>query len=352
MPTEEILPFEPESFGKDSVLAKIIGSLKNLISHRRIALDFTLEPPNAVGEKILNQGGGTLTNGLYRTTKLGIEIKFHVVEVLPGFWFTTHSLLTPISFDVIRRNPIENGYFEIFLSHTEKPIHYRENDETKTCQGIIAPPGVDLRLIMLKKYETQFLTLFIEKETINGLLDLESNQSLHDKLHKQAWIIPNQKTNFSQDALINRRMNVNINSASDKLETHTIAIQILNGLVKSLEENDSNIQIHNEKSLSLAQKVKTEILKDLSDTPKIEDLAKLFHTNKNQIQNEFKEVYGSSVYQYFLKHRMNEAKSLLEKGEMTVSEIGYSLGYTNMGNFAKKFKDFHNATPKDFLGNS
>jgi AraC-like DNA-binding protein len=45
---------------------------------------------------------------------------------------------------------------------------------------------------------------------------------------------------------------------------------------------------------------------------------------------------------------MIEAKSLLEKQELTVIEIANVLGYSNPSHFSRAFKAMHNILPKAY----
>lgn len=65
-------------------------------------------------------------------------------------------------------------------------------------------------------------------------------------------------------------------------------------------------------------------------------------------QRCFKIVTGVTpmIYIHFL--RMQLAKKLLEKPEITMAQITIELGYSQQSKFSKKFKDYYRLTPKEF----
>lgn len=62
----------------------------------------------------------------------------------------------------------------------------------------------------------------------------------------------------------------------------------------------------------------------------------------------FKQTYGVSPRKYLSKLKINEAKKLLIKPQYSISDISTSLGYTNLANFSRQFKRWHNVSPNQW----
>jgi AraC-like DNA-binding protein len=96
--------------------------------------------------------------------------------------------------------------------------------------------------------------------------------------------------------------------------------------------------------------VETELIKDYSKpAPTIENLSEKFGLGISKLKRQFRLVYGSPVYEYFQKYRMEMAKKLLLSGEYSIKEIGYQLGYQNLSNFARAFKKAYQYLPSEVL---
>ncbi len=51
-------------------------------------------------------------------------------------------------------------------------------------------------------------------------------------------------------------------------------------------------------------------------------------------------------FDYYQSMRMQEAARLLKKERMSVSEVGYQMGFTNLGHFSKVFEQYMGMKPK------
>ena len=72
--------------------------------------------------------------------------------------------------------------------------------------------------------------------------------------------------------------------------------------------------------------------------PTISQLAKMVSVSESKLKKDFKIVYGSPVYEYFQKARMQIAKDKLLSGDHSVKEVAMQLGYSNLSNFTIAFK--------------
>jgi AraC-like DNA-binding protein len=83
--------------------------------------------------------------------------------------------------------------------------------------------------------------------------------------------------------------------------------------------------------------------------PTITALAKKASMTKLRLSHAFKQVYGSSIYNYFQNQRMQKAHELLSTGNFSVKEVAEKLGYKNLSNFVLAFTKQFNTTPKSLL---
>jgi AraC-like DNA-binding protein len=60
----------------------------------------------------------------------------------------------------------------------------------------------------------------------------------------------------------------------------------------------------------------------------------------------FRQTFGDSIYNYFQVERMNEAARLLKT--LTVSQVGYQIGFSNLSHFARVFEKHHQIKPKRY----
>lgn len=81
----------------------------------------------------------------------------------------------------------------------------------------------------------------------------------------------------------------------------------------------------------------------------LESVVSATGTNRNKVNELLKTELGMTFTSYLNKLRLSEAARLLaEKGVATISEIAYSVGYSNVSYFNKLFKEEYGCTPKSF----
>jgi len=95
-------------------------------------------------------------------------------------------------------------------------------------------------------------------------------------------------------------------------------------------------------------KVRDQILTEISEPPIIKDLASQIGMSESKFKRLFKQIFGDSFFSYYQKFRMKEAARLLKENEMSVSQVGFSLGFSNLSHFAKVFEQHTGTKPKSF----
>ncbi|SEW01233.1 AraC-type DNA-binding protein [Chitinophaga sp. YR573] len=94
--------------------------------------------------------------------------------------------------------------------------------------------------------------------------------------------------------------------------------------------------------------VRAAVLSDLSNPPRLEDLARMAGMSETKMRDLFKQVFGNSIYNYFQKARMEEAAFKLKQAGYSVSEVGYQLGFSNLSHFSRLFEKHIGVKPKKY----
>lgn len=100
------------------------------------------------------------------------------------------------------------------------------------------------------------------------------------------------------------------------------------------------------KEIDKLMEVETILVNDFSaPPPTISELAKKAIMSPSKLKSSFRQVYGSGLYEYYQKVRMQKARTMLLSRKYSVKEVGTLLGYTNLSNFALAFKKQFNTLP-------
>jgi AraC-like DNA-binding protein len=60
---------------------------------------------------------------------------------------------------------------------------------------------------------------------------------------------------------------------------------------------------------------------------------------------QFRAAYGETPYSYLMTRRIERAKALLRRGDVSVSEACWAVGRTSLGSFSTRFTELVGETP-------
>lgn len=92
--------------------------------------------------------------------------------------------------------------------------------------------------------------------------------------------------------------------------------------------------------------VRASILADLSVPPSLPQVARKAGMSLTKMKQLFRQTFGDSIYNYFQAERMNEAARLLKT--LSVSQVGYQIGFSNLSHFTRVFEKHHQVKPKRY----
>ena len=94
------------------------------------------------------------------------------------------------------------------------------------------------------------------------------------------------------------------------------------------------------------------ISRDLENPPMLLELARLVGLSHTKLNRGFREIYGTTVFGYLRKIRLEQAKLLLEKQRMSVTEAAFSVGYNSLPSFSTAFSRHFGLKPIMCMKNS
>jgi len=99
-------------------------------------------------------------------------------------------------------------------------------------------------------------------------------------------------------------------------------------------------------SKSTVKQVTNYIIDHLDQELSLTELASLAQMSRHHFARLFKQSMGVSPHQYVIQQRVNRAKQLLLRGELSVAEVAYHVGFANQSHLSRHFKRIIGITPK------
>jgi len=118
--------------------------------------------------------------------------------------------------------------------------------------------------------------------------------------------------------------------------------------VELLKRKNTTVSALNELDVQKIYEIRDNILKNLETPPSLKSLAESAGFSESKLKRLFKQIFGNSVYDYYQVFRMKEAGRLLKEKKMTVSDVGYKMGFSNLSHFSRVFEKHMGLKPKKY----
>lgn len=91
------------------------------------------------------------------------------------------------------------------------------------------------------------------------------------------------------------------------------------------------------------------LLENLNTPLTIKELARKVAMNECYLKKGFKAMYGTTIYDYFQRERMERARQLLYVNNMSVTEVALQMGYSCISHFSTAFRKYTGIKPCELL---
>jgi AraC-like DNA-binding protein len=81
------------------------------------------------------------------------------------------------------------------------------------------------------------------------------------------------------------------------------------------------------------------------DVAEIADAARM---SPAHFSRRFRDAYGETPYSYLMTRRIERAKALLRRGDLSVTEVCMAVGCTSLGSFSARFTEVVGVTPSQY----
>ena len=240
------------------------------------------------------------------------------------------------------------------ISHTHRS---EEKIISNSCKTIISfNPDSKCRAIMPENQIFNCLNIYIKPEALYDLLNQEL-ENIPEKLHKILETGKSSPFNFIYETspfskiILKQIYDCPYSGSLGKLFIESKAIELV---VNQLWELGRLYPGNKKKSLSKQDiekiyRARKILISDLENPPSVKELASLAGINETKLKKGFRQVFDSSVFEYFRNYRMDLSLDILKQGDFNVNETAYMLGFHDETHFIKNFKKEFGTTPGVFL---
>ncbi|MGG7036566.1 MAG: helix-turn-helix transcriptional regulator [Flavobacterium sp.] len=289
---------------------------------------------------------------------IGNDIQNFEIKFLKSYDFLPELMLHFGSFIVkktfIRQtatvNGIEDGisfhFYNIFEDTTQGKRKMKKSIETPYVR--VFPIAISQKVPMTKNTQATHLSIAISIDYLKSFLNEEV---------KHFQFLFDSSNNFLIEEIMTDDILRTVNDIVKQDEPSTLksyhyklkAMKLLFHLFESLRKREKSVhQKLNDREIKSIYKVRDKIVSSLSKPSTIADLTKIAGMNELKMRKIFTQVFGMGIYDYYQHLRMKEAARLLRDEKLSVSEVGYQLGFENLSHFTRVFEKHIGKKPKKY----
>ncbi|RBP64720.1 AraC family transcriptional regulator [Brevibacterium sanguinis] len=72
------------------------------------------------------------------------------------------------------------------------------------------------------------------------------------------------------------------------------------------------------------------------------------HMSAGHLSRQFRAAYGESPYSYLMSRRIERAMALIRRGDQTITDICFQVGFSSLGTFSTRFSELVGMSPRAY----
>jgi AraC-like DNA-binding protein len=197
---------------------------------------------------------------------------------------------------------------------------------------------------------TAAINIEVDADYLNGQFDLsEKSPVLQSLLQNTQPLLFEQMIYPSLQQIVDEIMTESVGETFELFFLRIKSEELVCRLLMELGKRDGkHLCALNIRDIQAIYKVKEQILEHLETPPVIKELAVGANMSPSKLKRLFKQIFGNSIFSYYQGFRMKEAARLLKEENLSVSDVGYGLGFTNLSHFSRVFQEHIGMKPKQY----
>ena len=102
------------------------------------------------------------------------------------------------------------------------------------------------------------------------------------------------------------------------------------------------------RDLALLRRVRDRMDREYAQPLDVEALAHGVGMSAGHLSRQFKAAYGESPYAYLMTRRIERAMALLRRGDLSVTEVCFEVGFQSLGTFSTRFSELVGVPPSEY----
>jgi AraC-like DNA-binding protein len=149
--------------------------------------------------------------------------------------------------------------------------------------------------------------------------------------------------------LLNHNYSGNLENIFINAQTQMLLLYSLDCLEEKQLDTTANKFLANEADREKIIKAREILLRHIGEPITIKALSRKVAMNECYLKKGFKEMFGTTIFDFYQSQRMEHAKYLLYEKGLNVTEVSILLGYSSISHFSTAFKKHTGLKPCELL---
>lgn len=277
----------------------------------------------------------------------------HIIDMLPEMLLMIRSVIAEETFIYRRKafDGVTRGLlfsFQNILNHPSNNhvSHYSEKSLQARPHIRITPSHLESEVVFPKGLTITQITILIEFDFLKSFIG-KDQEVFHDLLNYEKTFLIEEFMSPEMADLMTEIAGTPVSGILSEAYYKLKALELLYLLFKNLSRRP-HIRYQSLRSDEIAAlyRVRDAISFSFDHPLTQEELVKISGMNMLKLRKLFTQIFGKGIYEYCQYLRMQEAARLMQEKNLSVSETGYQLGFTNLSHFGRLFEQHFGMKPK------
>jgi AraC family transcriptional regulator len=249
------------------------------------------------------------------------------------------------------KNNTEANYLElkfcisgnVYCRQKQTECDFCKFNASKTC--IEKVESVD---VLSFSFKPSYLTQFTKGKKTANLSDEVLSFTHTNSFSKTLPLCG--KTRLTIEALLNHNYTDTLENIFINAQTQILLLYSMDCMLGEKEEEVFTCKfLANEADREKIIKSREVLLQHIGEPLTIKELSRKVAINECYLKKGFKELFGTTIFDFYQSQRMEHAKYLLYDKGLSVTEVSSSLGYSSISHFSTAFKKHTGIKPCELL---
>lgn len=242
----------------------------------------------------------------------------------------------------------------IWKVHLNPGLYEKSQILSSSCESLMTYfPDISFKLLLKKGLRQKQLRIYVSlsvfKEMINGLFDYIP-ENLINIVHgiENESFLHKSNISFPMQSTLHDILHCPCSGISKRLYLESKAMELIALKLDQISCYKNRTKTSNNDYISRTRFAGKVLTQNLENPPSLFELARTVGTTHTRLNRDFKNMFGTTVFGYLRRVRLEKAKQLLNEGK-SVTEAALCVGYNSISSFSSAFSQYYGSSPMTFV---